>query len=438
MNIKHIGQLFFGFLLTFVLVSCDNDSSETVMDTFYPKDAQIYAISLAQRLNTNIEDSVSRAKDSLDCIELGKRNFTIDQKRDIIYNTEKLPYGMDFRKMLVTLSVNSTYGVAAMVVETPDSTYWWNNSDSIDFSKSPVYITIKAAADTLVEKRYRIQLNRYETDPDSIPWKQQINLPSGINQKTLLVGSKFYSFGLDNTTPVLSTFDKETSSAWTTQTISNLPSNYLPSSVVCFRDEFYAIDSDGNTYQSFDGTIWTGVVSGLDIVAIYGVLPAENESDDCILVAIKEGTDYYLGTTTTFKPVNKVQKLYFGAGVVPEFPLSDFAQVSNFNRTDKRSNKMVIVGGTYLQGDPLATTWQVVNTSSGIETTVYNTNEMFEGAGLSVAVYNDKLYVLADKELYTSSNWGGLWTKASEKQHLPSAATTSLWQTLIVDESDYL
>ncbi|NDW08783.1 DUF6242 domain-containing protein [Dysgonomonas sp. 520] len=437
MNVKYIVQLLLTTLIAIFTVSCGDDSSEIVIDTFYPKDAQIYSFSLTQKNNTSIEDSLARAKDSTDCVQLGKTNFAIDQKRNLIYNPGSLPYAMDFRTMKVDLSVNSTYGAAAIIVETPDSTYRWNSSDSISFAKLPVYISIKAAADTTVVKRYEIQLNRYLTDPDSIHWKTQAYMPQAGEQKTLLKGDTFYSLSRGGADALsLFTLQKD-ASTWDVASVTGLPDEAKTSNFTLYNNTFYITDKSGASYSSSDGKDWSSLSNGENVVTIYGVLPGDSAENDVLLMVVADGEDFYLATSKDLKSIERGQKLTFGSYSVPDFPLSGFASTSIFSR-DKRTNKMVVYGGFNMKNEIMSSTWQIMNTASGIEMTVYKGFSLLTRENLSLAYYNDKLYLLSNRKFYTSSDWGNNWEEASDKQNLPTAAIGVNDRSLIVDESNYM
>ncbi|MFV0468826.1 MAG: DUF6242 domain-containing protein, partial [Dysgonomonas sp.] len=399
MNIKHIIQLFLAVCVIALTTSCGDTTTEEYEVTTQ-KDAQIYSFSLAQKYDSSIEDSTTRVRDSLACIALGKATFAIDQINNRIYNPTKLDYNLKLRKLYVTLGVNATYGAGKIEVSTPDSVYTWNSSDSIDFSKQPVYITIYAA-DTTSSKTYLIDVKSYKSDPDSIDWSQQNSLPAGIGiSKTVYsaLDDKFYTFAslLDNVTLYIA--DRNNLS-WTNEALSGLPSNVNYDSFIVLNNKFYVITNDGASYTSIDGKTWSVASNGKHIAAIYGVLPTDGAATDLLLVAIKSENDYYYGKTTDLVNVEQIRT------VESYFPITGYASVSNFSR-NKTTNMLIIVGGTDATSSALPRTWIVKDMVGDIETSPYSNNSFFEGNGSSLLLYNNSLFVLQNKEIYSSLFWG--------------------------------
>ena len=62
--------------------------------------------------------------------------FVIDQVNGRIFNPDSLPFGTEIEKVVCTVSVaTGTYTIEVTQDALPDSTFYWNREDSLDFSK---------------------------------------------------------------------------------------------------------------------------------------------------------------------------------------------------------------------------------------------------------------------------------------------------------------
>lgn len=416
--------------------SCDDDTTTYSTDTYVSKDAQIYSFSVAQVYNSSIEDSVARATDSLHCIAIGSTVFAIDQNRGLIYNPTPLAYGTELRKMKITFSVNTTYGSGSIVVETPDSTYWWNKSDSIDFSKQPVYMEVKATSDSLSTKRYQINIRSYKLDPDSVPWQQEVSLPLSVQQKTLLntVSDIFYSFA-KNASDISVSYAARSAFAWTMPTTTNLPATADVLSINYLNGTFYTIDkSTGKSYSSSNGINWTEIANGLNISAIYGVLPALQVSEDKLLIAVKESDgSHTLAKTTNLGTVEK------GGTLRANFPLSGFTSTTSTTRNIS-TNMLILAGGTSSSGSELANGWWIMVDESGTINLVesFNTNDYFSGDGLSIFLYNNKQYLFSGTDFYYNQNWEKEWYEAPSSMSVQKTVGEFKEASIIIDSDNYI
>lgn len=437
MSIRNIILLFFSISIFAFFTSCDDDK-EYSNETFIPADAQIYAFSATGAYYAGETDSLTRAKDSLAYIELGKTKFAIDQNRNIIYNPDSLPYGMILRNLKINMTVNSSYGVYAIEVSNPDSTYNWNYTDSINFSHGYIDATVKSAADTLKTKKYRIDLRVHQVNPEQIVWEQQTSLPSGIGeQKTILnpENNTFYTFtlGADGIPKVYTSSRNNIS--WTEHSTSGLPTNMDISSITLLNGKFYISpvwNHMGVGYVSSDGIIWAPVDRYYShMFRILGILPGDKPEDDMMLVAGTPNAIPRLGKTKDLANITYDSNFDLINSGIPLYA----ATATNFSR-NSYTNMLIMIENT---GEEMPATWLIKDKKDGVvETTVFNNNNLFKAEGLSLGIYNNYLYVLADKKFYVGSNWGNSWAEAPEAQNLPEEFISISGQTMIVDESNYI
>ena len=128
--------LFVAGCIALFLSSCLNSDDQ---EYEIPKDCQITAFSVDH-------DSILGGK--LDTVK-----FVIDQVNGRIFNPDSLPFGTEIEKVVCTVSVaTGTYTIEVTQDALPDSTFYWNREDSLDFSKPVKFVT--AAYDGITKKTY--------------------------------------------------------------------------------------------------------------------------------------------------------------------------------------------------------------------------------------------------------------------------------------------
>lgn len=423
------------FISALLIVSCNDDNDTNYV--FDPStDAQIYSFTLAAT-HKKEGDSISRAQDSIRFLTFNKTKFAIDQVNGVIYNPDSLPYRFKLEKVKMTLTYNSSYGANQVDIVTPDSTYTWNSSDSINFAKQPVKITVTAPAGN--KKEYRVNILIRQVDPNIITWENMGTLPSEAGkQKVLLINNEFYSYSLVSGAVVLFTSPR-TNLNWTSTSITTLPANTDINSISYFEGQFFAISDNGKSYISTDGKDWTEESNDKYVTSIYGILPGKTTAQDAILLSIKEGSDYYFATSKDLQTLDIINKISGSVtnNIPNEFPTTGLSSYSNIQRNSQSSNILIITGGINKEGAEQASTWLVKKTTDGIEISqAYNS--YFKGSGLSLFPYNNMMYALDKNQLYASSSWGINWTKAPETQVLDERIEERSGQSVIVDEDNYI
>lgn len=432
MTLKYITYLVFGSILCFFLLSCDDDNSTTIITTDY-NDTQIYSFAIQGVHNKN-QDSIPRSQDSIRFIQVNKTKFAIDQVGDrvtrMVYNPDSLPHGTVLGKLYVTATFNPIYGAGSVEVATPDSTYTWNTTDSIDFSKLPVTFKVTSYSGTAT-KTYKIDMRIHQVDPDTLIWKQMASYPEQIgNSKTVLYENKFYTYTVVSGVVKLFVADKN-NLIWENKPLSGLPSNLKVSGLFVMNSTFYCIDNSGRSYKSIDGALWTQVINGESITSILGILPGADHSEDQLLVVYSNGSSKYLGRTENLSSIT-------GSTSIPDyFPVTGNSSYTNFT-ADSRSRMLILTGGVDKSGADISYTWVVKEAAGELEVSPFIKNEFFKGTGISTFLLDNVLYTLSDNQFYTSETWGNIWTEASSKEALVSDIGKRTHQTAIVDDENYI
>lgn len=272
--------------------------------------------------------------------------FTIDLNNARIFNADSLPVGTDISRLVVNITAASASAVnVTYPTETGDSTinYLEHTTDSIDFSRGPVTVSV-TAADTTVSRDYTVIVNVHKMVPDSLYWNQTSmrQLPTGMNsvqwQKTLEYKGKYYCFtGYDRIMCVASA-SNPSEAQWANKG-TTLPFAPDHASISASDDALYMLDDDGNLYTSSDGLEW--VSCGEQWKNIYGGYR------DKVLGLKQDGGR--LMTVTYPASISAVADA--------DFPVSGTSDPVMFNTDWQVDPQFIMVGGVKADGSLTGATW---------------------------------------------------------------------------------
>lgn len=145
----------------------DNDNEATLYS-----DAAINSFTLGT-LNRYTIGSASNGSDSIIKTKVTGYSYTfhIDQVNHRIYNTDSLPYGTDVEHVLVTLSTYHNGMVFIKSKTSEDSLWYYNSSDSIDFSVPRKFVVFSSDGEGRTE--YTVNVNVHKQEKDVFTWSQR-------------------------------------------------------------------------------------------------------------------------------------------------------------------------------------------------------------------------------------------------------------------------
>ena len=405
-----------GFL-TILLLGCEKNSTTNSKSSI----AKLTAFSFA-------------ANDSMP--GLASAVFTIDERIDtgLVYNKDSILYGTSLERVIPKFTFQVAVGTAQLKM--PDTTLVLTGSDTLNFEKLPIYLTI-TSTDGTNTKVYEIRPTVHQGDPDLFVWTRL------------------------------------------TDTIQGYPNDESEQRVVELKDEFILIANNGfqnSVYSSADGANWTGPSTPSGLPAACRV---RQIISDGTTLYYAETTDLYTSTDAvnwtkqTMQYEMKTMLLYWNdlpwvlvdkegpelaffaadslnlTGLRPsqDFPVSDFASV-NFNSPSGRERAMII-GGFAENGKSLNTRWNLEYSTHITENKGYRLREFSIDqpnfstmTGVSVIFYDDQLMLFGGvdanqtyfgRDILVSNDEGITWTQAdSAKNQLPEVYTARQKQTAIV------
>ena len=362
--------------------------------------------------------------------------FTIDERIDtgLVYNKDSILYGTSLERVVPKFTFQVAVGTAQLKM--PDTTLVLTGSDTLNFEKLPIYLTI-TSTDGTNTKVYEIRPTVHQGDPDLFVWTRL------------------------------------------TDTIQGYPNDESEQRVVELKDEFILIANNGfqnSVYSSADGANWTGPSTPSGLPAACRV---RQIISDGTTLYYAETTDLYTSTDAvnwtkqTMQYEMKTMLLYWNdlpwvlvdkegpelaffaadslnlTGLRPsqDFPVSDFASV-NFNSPSGRERAMII-GGFAENGKSLNTRWNLEYSTHITENKGYRLREFSIDqpnfstmTGVSVIFYDDQLMLFGGvdanqtyfgRDILVSNDEGITWTQAdSAKNQLPEVYTARQKQTAIV------
>ena len=409
--------IFLGFCLIF-LTNCEKKTTTTPSSV-----AQLSAFSFA-------------AVDSMP--GLGAASFKVEERLDtgLVWNKDSMLYGTKLDCVVPRFTFAATPGSASLLF--PDTTVQLTGYDTLDFTKTPIYLTIRSQ-DNKNTKTYEIRATVHQVDPDLYTWEQ---LTGGIypsddsEQRVVEIGSDFVmlaSNGFD-----IASFRSADGITWSAaSTTTGLPAGTNVRQIISDGTTLYY--GQGNAvYTSVDAINWTQNNVADNVVTMLmhwnGMVWALIQNSGYQLATYAGG----VLTPTDLKPTD-------------EFPISDFAAVT-FRSASQRERAMII-GGFAENGRSLNTRWNIEYVKySDHSAGEYRLEEFsidrpaFKSlTGISVIDYNDQLLLFGGvdenvtylgRDIFISENEGLSWVVAdTTKNQLPETYGARQKQSAIVRDN---
>lgn len=355
---------------------------------------------------------------------LSQAVFTIEERLDtgLIWNRDSMLYGTKLNKVRPYFSFAATPNAAALIL--PDTVMRITGNDTVDFTKSPIYVSIQSA-DKKNYKVYEIRSTVHKVDPDLFYWEEltdRIYPADDSEQKVLLWEEEFVmitSNGFE-----LHAYRSPDGKQWTDLgEPTGLPLGTRVRQIICDGETFY-YGIGQNIYTSTDAITWTAhpVSAKVATMLLYW--------EDLVWVLTEPEEDVY--ELAWFVDNSLVMTTMRPEG---EFPVSDFGAVS-FHSASGRDRAMII-GGFAKNGRSLETRWNLEYTEYLDHTNgTFRLEEFSVGrpssmslTGISVIWYNGQLMLFGGvddkmtylgRNIYISKNEGMTWTMAdTTKNRLP-------------------
>ncbi len=367
--------------------------------------------------------------------------FTIEERIDTgwVYNKDSILYGTSLERVVPKFTFQVAVGTAQL--RTPDTTLVLTGSDTLDFTKRPIYLTL-TSSDGTTTKVYEIKATVHKQDPDLFVWTQLTDSIKGYprdesEQRVVEQNGDFVLIannGFQN-----SVYRSADGANWTGPTTpSGLPSACLVRQIISDGSTLYYVEGK-DLYTSTDGDTWTKKTMKYEMktmLLFWNDLPWVLVDNSGLELA------YFFADSINL------------SGLRPngEFPVSDFATV-NFNSPSGRERAMII-GGFAENGKSLNTRWNLEYSIHIDEHDGYRLREFSIDqpsfttlTGISVIGYDDLLMLFGGvdanqtyfgRDILLSDDEGFTWYQAdTAKNQLPEVYSARQKQTAIV-RNDYI
>ena len=411
--------------ISLLFISCDD--SETAVAT-----------SSETRVNT-----FSFQKDTAN-LGLTEAIYKIEHLSDtgLIYCVDSLRFGTRLDSVVPYITYKATPASATYFL--PDTTVVSTGTDTLDFSKGPIYLLVKSS-DLNHKRWYRIDINVHQADPDLYVWRKMTDqiFPSQNCQIKAFYANGLLSLFVNNgfATTIYQSAD---GASWkTAETPSGLPTPCQVRNILQHGDTlFYA--TENHLYTSTDLVHWTATDFSSRHFALVNMLVVFDNKSWCILQD-RTSQQLFLGTVSgsDILPVESIYGLENGK-LPNNFPVSDFAALS-FHSSSERPRGM-IVGGRTIDGTAVNTRWNLeYELSAGyrmvdfsIEQPSFNTL-----TGVSIVQYDNRLLMFGGvdndlewrSDLLYSDDEGMNWYQPdTASNRLPDTYTSRQNAAVVVDD----
>lgn len=368
--------------------------------------------------------------------------FTIEERIDtgLVWNKDSILYGTRLDSVVPKFTFEKTPGTA--VLYTPDTTIALTGKDTINFSKQPIYLTIRSS-DKSTTKTYEIRATVHQVDPDLYTWVQltdHIYSTDDSEQRVVELGDLFVmvkSNGFE-----FFAYTSPDGADWTdVGLITTLPAGTKVRQIISDGTTLY-YGQGKHIYTSTDAVNWTehAVQDSVVTMLLYW--------NELVWASVADGEEYELATFE--------DGVLTRTGLIPdgEFPVSDFAAVT-FQSASYRDRAMII-GGFAENGKSLNTRWNLEYSRHTPENNGYRLREFsidrptFTSlTGISVIEYNDQLLLFGGvddkmnyfgRDILISEDEGLTWNLAdTTKNQLPDVYQARQKQSALVrDNNIYL
>lgn len=403
-----------------LLTSCLGDDDETVVyDDVAISQFSLGTLKYNKRVNA---DSV--LKTTLDC---SSYKFNIDQVNGIIYNPDSLPAGVDVSKAVTSAAAKNS-GTLLLKSATSDTLYYYNSSDSIDFTTPRVMRVVNSRGTSF--RSYTITVNVHQEYGDTLKWNNPITSET-LAQLTAInaisVGSKVMVTGLSDGKTVVYVSDINDGKNWTKASKTFDGKAYA--NVATMDDKAYIL-SDGTIYSSTDGTTWTTVATQTGLTKLLGASKTRlyGISDNAITASADQGK------TWTKEQMDDDASL---------LPTRDISFCYRQLTTNSDAYRLIIIGNRDAEAYPADTTaevWGKIEEAESQTWSFYNHDERNPYlprrlSGLKAIRYDGDLIALGGKGLgadatkafsafYRSKDDGITWV-ADTLMSLPATFSSS-------------
>ena len=369
---------------------------------------------------------------------LAQAEFTIEARLDtgLVWNKDSMLFGTSLDTVIPKFTFAATPSAAFLTM--PDTVCTLTGYDTLNFSKGPIYLTIRSS-DKTTTKVYEIRPSVHQVDPDLYHWTQltsSIYPADDSEQRVVLLNNDFVMMVSNGF--ALHAYQSADGISWTDLgEPTGLPAGTKVRQIISDGVTLYYGQED-KVYTSSDAVSWTA------FDAKYPVQTMLLFWNERVWALVENEEAYELATWQADS------LLLTGLKPEGEFPISDFGTVT-FQSASLRERAMII-GGFAENGKSLNTRWNIEYSRHTPENGGYRLQNFSIDrpnfthlTGISVINYNHQMLLFGGvdeqmsyfgREILISENEGLTWEPAdSTKNQLPEVYQARQKQNAIVRDN---
>lgn len=364
---------------------------------------------------------------------LAEAFFVVEELSDTgrirMRENDSIRYGTPITHVVPTISY---YAVpAGTIIYLSDTSYVLTGSDTIDFTKQPVYLCVYAQ-DRSTTKWYSVEPRVHQADAEEYTWEQvnaAVSDAAPSEQKAIpgAMGQYFYFMNTGFATTLYISSDN--GSTWQQQKVSGLPSQCRVRQIerdYSVRGDLFVYAEGDQVYTSTNGYEWTATRAIQKGYSFVTILPEFNQT----MWAIVTDTigQYFLAVRDTgvYAPLRDV---FRGDTLPVDFPVSHYTSVSFFNTG--LHEHAVLAGGYNRYGHMTNARWAFEYNAVYQRYSIANMAEAKKSlepfAGAAMIAYNDALWLyggmwqggVMNDTVYYSLDEGVNWIAFTDTLHFP-------------------
>lgn len=371
---------------------------------------------------------------------LAEATFKIDERLDTglvtnqITKVDSMRYGTSLKRVVPKFSFEASPGSVTM--ELAGETVNLSGSDTLDFTKTPIYLTIQSS-DMTVTKTYEIKTTVHTMDPDLYKWQTltpTAYLAEDEDQQVVIANDTYYWFSNNGFSTRL--YVSNDAMSWSEKMLSGLPKGCHVKGIMQSGDKLYYADST-HLYTSDDVLNWTAQDYSSQKMRMVTMLMSFN--DTAWLVVADSVSTYHLGKIV--KDSVRMTDMVLDK----DFPVSGFSTVTFESFSGRK--RALIIGGYTRDGQCTNSRWSIeyAVTIKGLYRLMnysMGQTDFTTLTGASIIWYKDRLLLFggvnADMEflgrdILYSKDEGYTWSPMDTKKcAMPDSYTARQKQTVLV------
>lgn len=375
---------------------------------------------------------------------LAEATFKIDERLDTglvtnqITTADSMRYGTSLKRVVPKFAFEASPGKVTM--ELAGEQMNLSGSDTLDFTKTPIYLTIQSSDMTTI-KTYEIKTTVHTVDPDLYKWQTltpTAYIAEDEEQQVVIANDIYYWFSNNGFSTRL--YASADAKSWSEKTLSGLPKGCHVKGIIKHGDTFYYADST-HLYISDDVMNWQ--VKDYSNKKMRMVTMLMSFNDTAWLVVTDSVSTYHLGKIVK-DSVHMTDMVLDN-----DFPVSGFSTVTFESFSGRK--RALILGGYTSQGECTNSRWSIeyAVTIKGLYRLMnysIGQKDFTTLTGASVIWYKDRLLLFGGvnkdmafrgRDILYSKDEGYTWSPMdSEKCDLPESYTARQKQTVFVHDNN--